>query len=162
MKMNVLLSTLLIIILIFFSTTASSQNQIKNQNMNNQKPSAPIITGPKTGTVHVLYEWNFLSIDPEGQNITYYVDWGDVCGGAEYYGPYPSGEEASLSHAYQREYSFIIVGIAIDEMGAESNMTYYEVTIPKLKTVQNSPLLKILERTTFLSNILNFFKLINL
>lgn len=97
----------------------------------NIPPGAPIIEGPTTVRLGTVNTWTFVSNDPEEHNITYYVDWGDVCGGAEYYGPYESGEEVELSHRYYLVDTWIISSIAIDENGAESEESYHEVTITK-------------------------------
>jgi hypothetical protein len=98
----------------------------------NYPPSSPIIDGLTRGKVGVEYKWVFNSTDPDGDNITYYVDWGDECGGAEWYGPYPSGEEVEIAHKYTFKNTFIINSMAVDEHGAESNMTYFEVTMPRI------------------------------
>ena len=113
---------------------------------NNSAPSKPVITGPTNGTVGVKYEWSYFSIDPDGDNITYYIDWGDVCGGGKYFGPYPSGTELVLSHIYSNKATLLILSVAIDEHGAESEPTYFEVTIPKNIIVKNSFFLQLLER----------------
>ena len=103
--------------------------------LDNSPPDAPIIEGPTSCRVGIEYDWTFLSTDPDGDNITYYVDWGDECGGAEYHGPYPSGEEITLSHIYTTESTIIINAMAIDENGAESNFSYFEVTISRTRTI---------------------------
>ena len=99
----------------------------------NQRPNAPDIDGPTSGRVGVEYEWTIVAIDPDGDDITYYIDWGDECGGAEWHGPYPSGEEVVLAHMYTFRNTFIINAMTIDEHGAESNWTYFEVTMPRNK-----------------------------
>lgn len=120
----------------------------------NQPPTAPIVTGPSYGNIGIEYEWTFFSTDPEGDNITYYIDWGDKCGGAEYHGPYPSGEEAVVTHTYAVENTFILNTLAIDEHGAESNWTYFEITMPKNKVYISSFILRLLE------NFPNMFSII--
>jgi len=108
----------------------------------NQRPNAPDIDGPTSGRVGVEYEWTIVAIDPDGDDITYYIDWGDECGGAEWHGPYPSGEEVVLAHMYTFRNTFIINAMTIDEHGAESNWTYFEVTMPRDKPFNfNFPLL---------------------
>ncbi len=113
----------------------------------NQRPTAPYVTGPKNGKVGVEYKWTFISTDPEEDNITYYIDWSDACGGAEWHGPYPSGEEVTIAHTYTYENTFIINTLAVDENGAESNWTYFEVTMPVNQQDYSFPLLqRLLER----------------
>jgi len=97
----------------------------------NQAPTDPTINGLTSVKVWVENEWTFFSTDSEGDNITYYVDWGDKCGGGTWYGPYTSGEEVILSHRYTFSDKLIINSLAVDEHGSESNMTYFEVTITK-------------------------------
>jgi hypothetical protein len=97
----------------------------------NQPPNAPDIDGPTSGRVGVEYEWTIIAIDPDGDDITYYIDWGDECGGAEWHGPYPSGEEVVLTYMYTIRGTFIINAMTKDEHGAESNWTYFEVTMPR-------------------------------
>ncbi|MCK5260850.1 MAG: hypothetical protein KAJ44_01565 [Thermoplasmatales archaeon] len=99
----------------------------------NEPPTAPDIDGPTRGKIGVEYEWTIVSIDPDGDDVTYYIDWGDECGGAEWHGPYPSGEEVILTHMYTVRNTFIINAMTADEQGAESNWTYFEVTMPKNK-----------------------------
>ena len=106
---------------------------IDAERLNNEPPNAPTIDGPKNGKIGVEYNWTFVSTDPDEDNITYYIDWADECGGAEWYGPYPSGEEINIAHTYVYENTFIINTCAFDENGAPSNWTYFEVTMPKNK-----------------------------
>ena len=121
----------------------------------NQPPTAPYVTGPKIGIAGVKYEWTFVSTDPEEDNITYYIDFGDQCGGAEYYGPNPSGEQIIIPHIYPYRSTFIINALAIDEFGTQSNWTYYEVTMPRIKMLHNSLFLQLLERFPFLQTLFN-------
>ncbi len=120
----------------------------------NSPPSKPNITGPSKGTAGVTYEWTFLSIDPEGDNITYYVDWGDKCGGAEYHGPYPSGEEVTLKHAYASKRVYIIISMAIDEHGTESELVYFKFNTPKNKILKNLFFPQVFERFQIIQLIL--------
>ena len=97
----------------------------------NHRPDAPTIIGPTSVKVGMRHTWSFNSTDPDGDTLTYYVDWGDVCGGAEWHGIYPSGVAIDINHTYLVENILIINSMAVDENGAESNMTYFEVTITK-------------------------------
>ena len=126
------------------------------ENYVNQPPTPPIITGPRKGKTGVEYNWTFISTDPEGDNITYYIDWGDECGVAEWHGPYLSGEEIVVSHTYFFNYDFLILSLAADEYGKESNMSQYEVTIPKNKIIHNSFIMSLLEYFPNMFLILRF------
>jgi hypothetical protein len=123
-----------VIVVLFFGTSFGFAMSVYLGE--NHPPSDLILDGPTHCKVGVKYEWSFVSTDPDGDNITYYVDWGDVCGGAEWHGPYTSGEEVLLAHKYTSKNTLIINAMAVDEHGAESNMTYFEVTISKVRSVQ--------------------------
>jgi len=43
----------------------------------NQPPNAPTIEGPTTGTVGEEYSYTLLAADPDGGDISYWIDWGD-------------------------------------------------------------------------------------
>jgi hypothetical protein len=113
---------------------------------NNSPPTPPEINGSSIGKVGISYDWTFISTDLEGDDITYYVDWGDECGGGEYHGPYPSGQEITLSHTYQTKSTYFINALAIDINGGTSPTSYFEVTMPRNRLLQNSFILKLLER----------------
>lgn len=124
----------------------------------NKPPSAPTITGPTQVIVGIENIWSFISIDPEEDNITYYVDWGDECGGAEYHGPYPSSQKINLSHIYTNKNTLIINSLAIDSHGAESELTYFEVEISRNKVTASNLFFNFLERLpNILKIISNFF-----
>ena len=123
----------------------------------NQPPNAPDIDGPTSGRVGVEYEWTIVSIDPDGDNITYYIDWGDECGGAEWHGPYPSGEEVVLAHMYTVRNTFIINAMTIDKHGAESNWTYFEVTMPMNQQTNSWWFLQFLQNLPRMFPILRHF-----
>ena len=60
-------------------------------------PKKPSITGPTGGAVGTEYEYTFVTTDPDEDNISYYIEWGD--GYIEdWIGPYESGIEVNKSH----------------------------------------------------------------
>jgi outer membrane protein assembly factor BamB len=122
----------------------------------NSPPSDPIIDGPTEGKAGVEYDYTFISIDPDGDNISYLIEWGD---GIEIViGPYPSGEEAVASHSWQRG-AYSIRAKAVDSFGAESNWSELEVTMPRGKTVYVL-IERLLERFPLLEQLLLLLKLI--
>ena len=58
----------------------------------NNLPSIPDITGPSEGKPGNSYLYNFVSVDLDGQNVYYYVDWGDNTTSG-WLGPYISGTQ---------------------------------------------------------------------
>jgi parallel beta-helix repeat protein len=94
-------------------------------------PEAPIISGPVHGKVGEKYDWAFVSTDPEGHNVYYWIDWGDDTSSNEWIGPYNSGEEIIVSHTYSREGTFIITAKAKDEHELKSCWGQFSVLMPK-------------------------------
>lgn len=121
----------------------------------NNAPCKPIISGPTNGRIGVEYYWTFLSTDPEGKNITYYIDWGDYCGSSEWNGPHPSGEEVQIGHTYYYVKAFTLSSFAADENGKESDWTGFTVNITKSKTI-SSILEFFLERLPYAFPIVRF------
>lgn len=96
--------------------------------MDNQPPGKPWINGPifeKPGT----YEWTFKAIDPDGDNVSYCIDWDD--GNIEWTGLYPSGEEVTRSHTYKVIGEYVIRAKAKDIHGAEGPWGELMVSFPR-------------------------------
>ena len=118
-----------------------SQN-LEISNELNLPPSIPTINGESSGEAGKSYEYNIKSIDPEGDEITYCIDWGDdtpeVC-----FGPFNSGEEIQANNTWDIEGSYNIRVMAKDIYGAESDWALLEVTMPNYKSL-NFELFKII------------------
>ncbi len=90
----------------------------------NIPPTPPIIIGEKDPTPEIKYEYSFTSIDPNGDNISYLIDWGD--GTVEgWYGPYKSGDSIYAAHTYHDKSAQYIRAKAKDHpYEAESDWSY--------------------------------------
>jgi len=108
----------------------------------NQPPSIPTITGPPSGKIKTTYDYTFNSIDSDGDDITYLIDWGD---GNTDAGSGASNEEVTLKHAWNSQGNFNIKAKAKDVHGAESDWTSLEVSMPKNKPYINLLFLRFLE-----------------
>ncbi|RLF39079.1 MAG: hypothetical protein DRN12_07465 [Thermoplasmata archaeon] len=95
----------------------------------NNPPSKPTITGPTKGRVGGRYEYTFVAIDPDGDNIYYFVDWGDNTSSG-WLGPYKSGEEITLAHSFSSQGSYAIKAKAEDIFGDESSWGTLIVNMP--------------------------------
>jgi subtilisin family serine protease len=62
-------------------------------------PYPPEISGPSEGEVGEEYDFTFVTTDPLGSNVTYYIEWGDGTV-EEWLGPFASGEEITVSHTW--------------------------------------------------------------
>jgi hypothetical protein len=90
----------------------------------------PTIIGPYSGLAGVEYEYKLVTIDPNGNDIYYGIDWGDNSG-HEWIGPYPSGEEVTVKHTWNKHGNYIIKTKAKDIYGHESDWGTLEVSMPK-------------------------------
>jgi outer membrane protein assembly factor BamB len=92
-------------------------------------PSIPIITGTEDGKVRHKYDYTIISTDPEEDNISYYIDWGDGKT-TDWIGPYDSGEEIIQSHTWLIRGSYKVKVKARDGHGMESDWGTLSVTMP--------------------------------
>jgi outer membrane protein assembly factor BamB len=93
-------------------------------------PVPPIINGPTGGKVGVSYNYTFNSIDPNDDDVYYYINWGDD--NVEFWdGPHASGMDFVISHTYTKLGIYTIEAKAIDIYGYESNWSKFEITIPR-------------------------------
>jgi len=95
----------------------------------NQPPEAPTINGPTNGNAGTTYSYTFITTDPDGDKVYYFIDWGD--GSFDnWFGPYDSGEMISKSHTWDETGTYTIKAKAKDIHGAESPWGTLTVTMP--------------------------------
>ncbi|UCF49968.1 MAG: hypothetical protein JSU91_00370 [Thermoplasmatales archaeon] len=92
-------------------------------------PAAPEIDGPPRVRVNKEYEFNFYTVDPDGDDVKYFIDWGDGYYGETYF--YPSGSNIKIKHIWSTKGNFTIKAKAIDVYNAESNWSSLEIIVPK-------------------------------
>jgi len=95
----------------------------------NQPPITPTITGPAQGKIKVETDYNFTTTDPDGDEVYYFIDWGDQTNGS-WIGPYPSGDKITKSHTWSTKGTYIIKAKAKDIYGNESDWATLSVTMP--------------------------------
>ena len=102
----------------------------------NEPPDQPIINGGKFGYKGQEYEYKFSTIDSEGDDIYYWIDWGDGTNITDN-GPHVSGEEISLSHIWESKGIFTIKAWARDEHGFFGKSSQFLLWITKDKAIQS-------------------------
>jgi hypothetical protein len=95
----------------------------------NSAPNTPTLTGPPKGKVGVEYTYNVTGTDPDLDQVSYYVDWGDNTN-TGWLGPYASGYKLSVDHTWTTKGSYTIKAKVRDEHGLESDWKTLDVTMP--------------------------------
>jgi hypothetical protein len=95
----------------------------------NQPPNPPMITGALKGKVGALHNYHFTATDPEGDNVYYFIDWGDTSTSG-WLGPYSSGEEINDSHTWNKQGTYTLKAKVKDSFGAESDWATEKITMP--------------------------------
>jgi hypothetical protein len=113
----------------------------------NQPPEAPEIDGPNEGTGGEELTWTFHSDDPNGDELKYFIDWGDET--TDETDCYPSCTPVNVTHTYPKGQGKYTIKAYAQECpdGEESDTTEFEVSIPRTRSVDNNQLiLRFLER----------------
>jgi outer membrane protein assembly factor BamB len=95
----------------------------------NTPPNKPTINGPTKGEYGISYDYKFVSTDPDGTPIWYYVDWGDNSN-TGWFGPNSSNEEVVKSHFWYDKGTYTISCKAKDPYNAEGEWGTLQVTMP--------------------------------
>jgi hypothetical protein len=106
-------------------------------------PNPPTINGPLSGIPNQNYEYTFVTTDPNGDNVFYYIEWGDGSNSG-WIGPYASGEEIKESHSWSKRGTYIISAKAKDTDENEGSINTLNVVIPKTKNVHSNIILEFL------------------
>ena len=96
----------------------------------NTRPDAPAISGPSTGKTGTAYTYSFTTVDPDGDPVSLWIQWGDGTTAEEWMGPYASGETVSLAHVWETNGTYTISATARDIHGAEGGTTTLTVSMP--------------------------------
>ncbi len=128
------------------------------------RPEIPQIQGSTQGKAGTSYSYTFSSTDPDGDDVYYYIEWGDGQT-EEWIGPYESGEVITVNHTWDEKGAYTIKAKAKDTKGLESDWGTLEVTMPKNKQSTNSLFLwflqKLIKRFPLLERILFLFPALN-
>jgi PKD domain len=93
-------------------------------------PAAPSIDGASQGKIRVSYDYTVSAVDPESDDVLYFIDWGDTTSSG-WVGPSVSGEVITVSHTFTKKGTYTITVKAKDVYSAESAVGTLQVTMPK-------------------------------
>ena len=112
----------------------------------NAPPNAPLITGRTNGKPGKEYEYTFNAIDPESDDVNYFIDWGDD--DTEWTGFNASGTDVKVKHIWSENGTYNITAKALDTHDAEGPETTLTVTItiPRSRAAYHPLLLRLFER----------------
>jgi hypothetical protein len=99
----------------------------------NHPPDTPDINGPLKGTPGVEYDYTFISNDPDDDDISFEINWGD--GESETSDYYPSGTEVIVRHTWNEKGTLTLKARACDSFECCSDWNEITVTIPRDKTL---------------------------
>jgi len=96
---------------------------------NPDAPDIPTITGETEGEIGTSYEYTFKTYDPNDDDVYFNIDWGD--GEFEdWFGPYDSGEEITMSHIWDEEGDYTIRARAKDTYNRWGPWGKLDVSMP--------------------------------
>ena len=114
----------------------------------NEPPVEPMINGTTKGTTGQDYDFSFTSTDPENDGIYYKIDWGD--GEVEdWFGPFNSSEQITLSHSWDKIGTFTIKAKTKDNFDYESDWKIFTIKMSKYKFL-NIKLLDFFPTTSYI------------
>jgi len=119
-------------------TTLIDDFWIEKNGVPNQPPHPPTITGPMKEKAGVPILYNFTTIDPEGDKVNYFIDWGDGTN-SDWIGPYLSADEISQAHAWSKRGIYTIKAKAKDVNDSESDWGTLFVIMPHSYTLPFQP-----------------------
>jgi predicted acyl esterase len=119
----------------------------------NYAPLKPRISGPTKGEPGLEYTFTFNVTDPENEDYSLFIDWGDGTN-SSWLGPFPSGHVETLTHSWSTKKIFAIKAKAKDINGAVSDWGTHNINIPFESIIKNPFLLRLLERFPLLSLVL--------
>jgi hypothetical protein len=116
-------------------------------------PNVPTIVGPYKGEPGVEIEYSFVTTDPNGDDVFYYVTWGD--GSFEdWFGPFASGNPVTLNHSWDEQERHSIIVRAKDTNGLIGPWGAKHIWIPRTRA--SNSWLGFLERYPILQNLFSF------
>lgn len=121
----------------------------------NNPPDSLIIEGTNSGTTGTPYTFTFTSTDSDGDDVSYYIKWGDgTTPWTTYQTSGPPGY--SESHTWSEQGTYTIEAKAKDTFGAESDWTTLSVSMPRNRAMQ-IPFLQFLQQYPILYQLLQRF-----
>jgi hypothetical protein len=104
-----------------------------NEELFNEPPGAPTITGPTSGKIGEEYSYQISAEDPDNNDLYYYIDWGDGTD-VELFGPYTPGRTATVKHNWSEKGEYTIQVMSRDTYDTRSDWVSLDISMHKQKT----------------------------
>jgi hypothetical protein len=111
----------------------------------NHPPKTPTLRGRKIGTNGTAYSYTFSATDPDGDDVYYYLNWGDdywFGGAVGWIGPFKSGEKVTLEKTWKEKGNYTVRVKASDQYNAKSDWGTLKVTMPVSYNIPHLPFLE--------------------
>jgi hypothetical protein len=115
------------------------------------EPCEPEINGQGSGKPETTYTYEFISTDPDGDKVSYFIKWddGSTTGWTDFQASGPPG--ISESHTWNEQRRYTIQAKAKDIHDFESEWADFEVEIKKTRTIfLNSWFIRFLQQSPIL------------
>ena len=119
----------------------------------NNAPNKPTLRGRRIGIKDNEYEYTFFATDPDGDDVYYYLNWGDTYweGWWEpWIGPYKSGEKVKIKNTWDENGNYIVRVKAKDKYDFKSDWGEIPVQISKSNNYMDRSLTLLMKFTTIL------------
>ena len=116
----------------------------------NHPPETPTLTGRQNGKNGTAYSYTFSATDPDGDDVYYYLNWGDdywFGGAVGWIGPYKSGQEITLEKTWVEKGNYTVRVKAKDQYDAKSDWGILSGDYARLIRFTTSQLLGTFVRT---------------
>ncbi len=131
----------------YYGMTLFGDPTLVVRELSNYPPFKPCIIGHSSGLPKNNYNYTFVTTDREGDDIYYWIEWGDGnVEGNDWIGPYSSGEELTIAHNWTQKGKYSIRVKAKDSQDAESAWKTLDVKMPKNMLGEIPIILKMLIR----------------
>lgn len=117
----------------------------------NDPPNPPTIDGPTSGNAGAHCQYGFTALDPNDDNVSYFIDWGDHTTSG-WLGPNPSGQEIVVNHTWTQKGAYTIAAKAQDIYDDESNWSTFNVSMHGPRTF----LIGLIHNLTFSGDYITF------
>ena len=149
-----------VVFVIILNTSITTSQEITSIQRNpvapieNQPPEIPIINGTTNGKIGITYNYTFVTTDPDGDDVYYWINWEPGCPAVYWFGPYPSGQVINLSHTFTQKGTYPISCQAKDIYNATGEPGSLNVTMSRSKSI-NRTFINILQN--YVKNYSNLF-----